>query len=65
MHLNLEGLIPLLGGAFATAAGMGLVRVSRSPEANEVWVRQWGSKLKVVGPLVMAFGAAQLIGLLG
>ena len=62
--MNLEGLIPLLGGLYASLLARGVVRASTDPVKNEVWLRKWGPTLKWLAPLVMLFGILLLTGVL-
>ena len=64
MNLNLSGLIAVAGGIYGLLAAFGIVRVSKSPPANEVWLRKFGSMMKIVSPLVILFGLAELLGVL-
>jgi hypothetical protein len=64
MSLNLSGLISIAGGAYGLLAAFGVVRVSKDPSANEVWLRKFGSLLKVISPVVLLFGVAELFGIL-
>jgi len=63
--MNLEGLIPLLGGVYCVLAGFGVIRVSKNPKANESWLRKFGTLMKILGPVVALFGLAELVGLVG
>ena len=40
-----------------------VVRVSKNPEANEVWLRKFGPMMKILSPLVILFGLAEFVGL--
>ncbi|KPJ99634.1 MAG: hypothetical protein AMK71_09445 [Nitrospira bacterium SG8_35_4] len=62
--VNLEGLIPLLGGLYALLLARGILSASKDVSRNEAWRRKWGPKLKWLAPLVMLFGLVQLIGLI-
>ncbi|MGD8961780.1 MAG: hypothetical protein PVF29_14325 [Desulfobacterales bacterium] len=64
MGVNLEGLIPLLGGLYAYLLARGVVRASKDPAKNEAWLRKWGPTLKWLAPLVMLVGLLLLIGVL-
>ena len=64
MHLNPSGLIALAGGIFGLLAALGIVRVSKNPEANEVWVRKFGPMMKILSPLVILFGLGEVFGFL-
>jgi hypothetical protein len=64
MHLNPGGLIAFAGGIYGLLAAFHIIRVSRNPEANEVWLRKFGPMLKIVSPLVTLFGLAELLGVL-
>jgi hypothetical protein len=62
--LNLEGLIPLLGGLYAFLLARGVLSASKDAIKNEAWRRKWGPTLNWLAPLVMLFGLFQLIGLI-
>ena len=62
--MNLEGLIPLLGGLYAFLLACGVVRASKDPIKNEAWLGKWGPKLKWIAPAVMVFGILQLAGII-
>ena len=64
MNVNLEGLIPLLGGLYAYLLARGVLRASKDPAKNEVWLNKWGPTLKWLAPLVMLFGLLVLAGVL-
>jgi hypothetical protein len=51
MNLNLEGIIPIAGGLLASLIGYGVVQIK--PGALE---QKWRSRLKWLGPVVVAFG---------
>lgn len=64
MHLNLSGLIAIAGGIYGLLAAFRIVRVSKNSESNEVWLRKFGPMMKVLSPLVILFGLAELLGIL-
>ena len=59
MNLNLEGIIPIAGGVWASLIGYGLV-----PIKSEAFKQKWQSQLKWLGPLVVAFGLLLLFRIL-
>ena len=62
---NLEGLIPLLGGTYGLLLAQGVLpRRPANPERMEMWRRKYGKLLRVLSPIVIAFGALQLFGML-
>jgi hypothetical protein len=65
MAINPEGLIPILGGVFAWLAATGQYKPSKNPVKWEAWRLVWGPKLKILAPIVIIFGIAQLLGFLG
>ena len=65
MRLNLEGLIPLLGGVYAGLLAYGVIQGSKNPQRMDVWRKKWGKPLKVIAPLVVLFGVAMLLGVFG
>jgi len=64
MNLDPEGLIPIFGGVFAWLIATGRYTPSRDPEKFELWRQRWETKLKILAPLVIIFGIAQLLGFL-
>ena len=60
--MNLGGLIPLLGGVYCLLVAFRVVRVSKNPQANEQWLQKYGTWLKILGPIVILFGLAELFG---
>lgn len=62
---NLQGLIPILGGTYGLLLARGFVpRRPRSPERMAEWRRKYGTLMTVICPIVIAFGAMQLLGVL-
>jgi len=64
MTINPEGLISLLGGVFAWLMATGRYNPSKDPARWEEWRLRWGPKLKILAPIVIVFGLAQLLGFL-
>ncbi len=62
--MNLSGLIPLLGGVYCLLVVFRVVRVSKNPDANERWLQKYGTWLKILAPIVILFGLAELFGAL-
>ena len=60
--MNLGGLIPIIGGVYCVLVAFRVVRVSKNPEANELWLRKFGTLMKILGPIVILFGLAELFG---
>jgi len=63
MQLNFGGLILVAIGVYVLLAAFGVVRVSKNPEANELWLRKFGTIMKVTGPIIVLFGLGQFWGL--
>ena len=63
--MQLEGLIPLLGGIYCTLLGFGIVAPGKNPEGNELWLKKFGTFMRVGGPFLILFGLVRLLGLLG
>lgn len=59
--MNLEGLIPILGGTYALLIAFKVVPVGKDPEKAERWHQEWGDKMKILSPIVIAFGVALLL----
>ena len=60
MKVNLAGLIPIAGGMYGLLVAYGKVQASKNPEQNEVWRRKFGTMIKILSPLIILFGLAQL-----
>jgi len=65
MVINPEGLIPIIGGIFAYLMATGRYNPSKDPVKWEKWHLRWGKTLKIIAPIVILFGVAQFLGLLG
>ena len=61
--MNLSGLIPIAGGIFGLLAVFGAVPVSKNPQANEQWLQKYGLMIKIISPIAILSGLAQLFGL--
>jgi len=65
MHINLGGLIPILGGIYGLLlAYRVLPRHPKDPEKMELWHRKFGKLMKVLSPCLIGFGLLQLLGIL-
>jgi hypothetical protein len=60
--MNLGGLVPIIGGVYCVLVAFRVVRVSKNAEANELWLRKFGTLMKILGPIVILFGVAELFG---
>ncbi len=65
MTLNAEGVIPIIGGIFAYLMATGRYNPSKDPVKWKAWRTKWGKTLMVIAPIVILFGVAQFLGLLG
>jgi len=62
----IHGTIFLLGGLVATLMAYEKIRPNRDPAKAGLWLHKHGRSMKVLGPMLMAYGAARLaLGLLG
>ena len=60
--MNVDALIPLLGGAYCTYMGFRGVPAGTAKQAEwERWYARWGRFMKIGGPLLTLFGAARLL----
>jgi hypothetical protein len=59
MHFNLDGLVFVMGGIYGLLVACGIVQASKNPEANEIWRKKYGTILKILSPLIIAFGLAE------
>ena len=64
MNLDFGGLIPIAGGLYGLLAAFGVVRISKTPQGNQLWIEKFGKAMKILCPLVILFGIAELFGLL-
>jgi hypothetical protein len=51
--MDLSGLIFVAGGVYGLLAVFRVVPVSKNPQANEQWLRKFGTLMKVLSPLIM------------
>jgi hypothetical protein len=65
MTINPKGMIPIIGGSLAWLLATGRYSPSKDPIIGEAWLRRWGPVLKILAPLVILFGVAQLLGFIG
>ena len=63
MHLNWSSLILIAVGIYGLLGAFRVVRLSKNPEANELWLRKFGPMMKVISPITILFGLGQLFGL--
>jgi hypothetical protein len=62
---NLQGLIPLAAGIYSYLLAKGtLPRHPQDPDKAALWRRKFGPMMTVLGPLLVVFGALQLVGVL-
>jgi hypothetical protein len=64
VNLNFTGLIAIAGGIYGLLAAFRIVRVSKNQPSNDEWLRKFGSALKILSPVVILFGVAELFGIL-
>ena len=64
--MNLEGLIPIVGGMVVYLMGTGAIPPNpKDPAQLEAWRQKYGKLIKILGPVVILFGVLQLIGVFG
>lgn len=63
MHLNWSSLITIAVGIYGLLGAFRVVRLSKNPEANELWLRKFGPMMKIICPIVILFGLGELFGL--
>jgi hypothetical protein len=65
MHINLGGLIPILGGIYGLLIVYRVVSLKpNDPEKMELWHRKFDKLLKVLSPILIAYGLLNLLGIL-
>jgi hypothetical protein len=58
---NVDALIPLFGGAYCTYLAFRGVPAGTAKVAEwQAWLARWGRLLKILGPILMIAGLAQL-----
>ena len=62
--MNIEGIIPIIGGAVAFLMAKGVIPISKDPAKGEQWLKQWGKLITWLGPFVVVFGILQLFRIL-
>jgi len=62
-HVNLGGLVPLLGGIYCLLVAYRVIPISRSkdPEKVELWHRKFGKPMKILASLLIVFGILELL----
>ncbi len=64
-HINLEGLIPILGGIYGLLLAYRVVpKKPKDPEKMELWHRKFGKMMKVLSPVLIVFGLLLLFRIL-
>ena len=59
---NIDALIQLFGGAYCTyLAFRGVPAGTAKVAAWQAWLASWGRLLKILGPILMIAGLAQLL----
>jgi hypothetical protein len=59
---NIDALIQLLGGAYCTYLAFRGVPAGTAKVAEwQAWLARWGLLLKILGPILMIAGLAQLL----
>ena len=57
-----NGLIPLLGGFYATLLAFGyLPRKPADPERLALWRKKFGPLMKVLGPVLIIIGTVEIL----
>jgi hypothetical protein len=63
MHLDFTGFIPIAIGIYVLLAVFRVIRLSKNPKTNDLWLRKFGPMMKVICPLIILLGLVQLFGL--
>lgn len=57
-------MIPILGGVYGLLLAQGILSSHpKDPEKAALWRRKFGGMMKVLAPIIILFGIAQLCGL--
>lgn len=60
-----QGIIPLFGGMFGLLLAYKVIpRNPKNPEKMELWHKKFGKMMKVLSPILIAFGVISLMGFL-
>ena len=63
--MNLEGLIPIIGGIFVMLVAAGkFPKNPKNPEKLKLWRDKYAPVIKFLGPFVILFGCLQLFWIL-
>lgn len=63
MRWDFSGLIAIALGVYVLLAVFRVIPISKNQETNELWLRKFGRLMKVLGPIIIVGGLAQLLGL--
>jgi hypothetical protein len=61
---NFQGLVPIVCGIYCLLLALGVLpRNPKDPDRMALWRRKFGGMVKVLSPIVILFGIAQLFGM--
>ncbi|TCK02585.1 hypothetical protein [Marinobacterium mangrovicola] len=60
MYEVMDGLISIAGGSYAYLAAVGKIQISKSEEKTEKWRAKYGMLVKILAPILIAFGVFRL-----
>jgi len=59
------GIIPIAGGVYGLLLAYRIVSLKRKdPQKDELWHKRFGTIMKMLSPIVIAFGILKLLGIL-
>ena len=63
MQVHVGGIIVAAIGAYALLGALGMVPLSKDPDANERWREKFGTIIKIASPVVILYGLGVTVGL--
>ncbi|MBO6558786.1 MAG: hypothetical protein JJ957_20065 [Pseudomonadales bacterium] len=64
MYELFDGLISIGAGVYVYLLATGKAQISKDEERSKAWVEKFGRAMKVIGPLLVAFGLFRISGAL-
>ena len=60
MYEVMDGFISIAGGGYAWLAAIGKIQISKTEEKSVEWRAKYGNLVKILAPIVIAFGLFRL-----